>query len=156
MDFLKLNFSKIKAVVELNQIGMAHRGSDNMISRTLYAHYERPMSAESERMIENAKEIASNISMEQSMGFEVLSANSSGLPGTPPSAYWSFLNGNVDGNSTLIPGIVLTDHAEQYRNNWYQSEYDSYYNNLNVEQICMVSSVSISFLFVSLLKKEGF
>ena len=141
LDFKKLNFQRLKGVVELNQIGMAHRGrgTDGKISRSLYAHYERPMSASSERMIFGAKDIARSIGAEQAMGFEVVAANSSVLPGTPPSSYWSVLNGDVDGGSTAIPGVVLTDHPEEYGNKWYHSVYDSYYNDLNVEQICMVS-----------------
>merc|ERR550525_226359 len=98
-------------------------------------------------MIDDAQSIATSISTEQSMGFEVLPANSTALPGTPPSAYWSILNGDVERGSTSIPGVVLTDHPEAYRNKWYHSVYDSYYNNLNVEQICMAATLYARLLY---------
>ena len=80
------------------------------------------------------------------MGFNVVAANSDDLPGTPPSSYWSFLNMINATNLTIplnftIPGIVFTDHEKEYKNKWYHSVYDSYYNNLNIEQICMTSTL---------------
>eukprot|EP01083_Nonionella_stella_P000200 626_1 len=143
MDFLKLNFSHISAIVELNQIGMAHKNAnDNKVTRTLYAHYERNTNTSSQQLIDYAQAIARSISIEQSMGFGVESANSSDLPGTPPSSYWSFLNEKSD-----IAGIVLTDHPKEYRNKWYHSVFDSYYNNLNIEQICMSATLYARLLY---------
>ena len=155
LDFKKLNFSKIGGVVELSQIGMAQQNENGQIARTLYAHYERPMGERTASMVADAKHIASSISSEQSMGFGVETANSSDLPGTPPSAFWSFLNGNVDGSpsSLSMPGIVLSDHSEEYRNKWYHSVYDSYFNALNLEQICMASTLYARLLYKISLKE---
>ena len=85
LDFKKLDFSKIKAVVELSEIGMADKTNDNKITRTLYAHYERQVSDSSKHytqsIIDEVTRISQTISIEQSMGFAVKSANSSDLPG---------------------------------------------------------------------------
>ena len=148
LDFKKININNIKGIIELSQIGMASKGNDNKIERTLYAHYERDQiiynntNINNTMIINEAMNIASQISSEQSMGFQILSANNTDLPGTPPSAYWAFLNESLD-----IPGIVLTDHPSEFRNNWYHSIYDSYYNNLNVEQICMASTLYARLLY---------
>eukprot|EP01084_Bolivina_argentea_P006397 12125_1 len=154
MDFKKLNLSNINSIIELNQIGMSHKDNDNnQIIRKLYAHYERESSQLSnnytQNIINNAQIIANKISLEQSMGFSIELANSTDLPGTPPSSYWSFLNSflNNNNNNNIPPGIVLTDHPKQYRNKWYHSVYDSYYNNLNIEQICMTSTLYARLLY---------
>ena len=72
----------------------------------------------------------------QQVGFEVKAADSLETPGTPPSSYWSFLN-----QVSNLTGIVLTDHYDKYSNDWYHSVYDSYYNSLDVEQICMTATL---------------
>ena len=62
------------------------------------------------------------------------------------------MNGNIDEGSLDIPGIVLTDHPKEYRNKWYHSVYDSYYNNLNIEQICMAATLYARLLYKMSLK----
>lgn len=167
LDFKKLNFSNIVGIVELSQIGMAEvkgDGDGDKVQRIIYAHYERNQDAAASTqvasMMHDAAWIAAQIASQESMGFAVKCANSSGLPGTPPSAYWSFLNGDIDATSSSrsslnIPGIVFTDHEMQYKNAWYHSVYDSYYNKLNIEQICMASTLYARLLYKLSLKNAS-
>lgn len=55
---------------------------------------------------------------------------------------------NISSNSNdIIPGVILSDYHSKYSNKWYHSIYDSYYNSLDMEQICMTATLVARVLY---------
>ena len=55
--------------------------------------------------------------------------------GIPPSSTMSFLK-----NDQTIPAIVIADHSDQYRNEYYNSIFDSF-ETLDINSICKASTL---------------
>ena len=138
LEYKKLNLSLIDFIIELNQIGISNENND----RIIYTHYETKNNY-IDSVINDLKNISQIISEQKKIGYSIEEPITSiNGTGTPPSSFWSFLDYNIS-----IPGIVLSDFETEYKNKWFHSVYDSFYNSLNMEQICMTSTLYARMLY---------
>eukprot|EP01132_Coremiostelium_polycephalum_P010351 gene10351-12713_t len=118
LAFTDIDFSKIKTIIEFNQIGLPVYNADRDKS-LLYLHTNPDV--DTSKIVEIFTSTDALLTGNVSVGFEKLK-----LSELPPSSAMSFLK-----QSNTIPTIIVTDHAKTYSNPYYGSHLDTA-ENVNV------------------------
>jgi nicastrin len=126
LEFLKLSLSKIRAIIELKQVG--NRQNDGR--KQLYVHQNRH--DQSNSVVRTVFAAAATMSGQLSV-----SMASNQTPGIPPSSLTQFISAQSDFESR---GVVITDHFAEYINPFYHSHFDTIHN-IDSELVCNAATL---------------
>jgi len=130
LAFQDIKLENIIAAIEFNQIGLTSK-----VAPALFIHQQT-------RNYDSVSNLLKLVSTGGDVEFRPV--NNTEQPGIPPSSLMSFLVANPN-----LPGVVVTDHEEQYTNMNFHSHSDTAeFNPLSNETLCNAATVLARTLYL--------
>lgn len=112
----QLNFTHINSIIELSQVGLGVTGDVN----NLFLHTD-PISNVDPDILSGTNVVMESL-QRAAGGSDFVKMEAAGDAPLPPASLQSFLK------KVNISGVVITDHKEEFMNEFYESIFDNYHN----------------------------